>query len=180
MTNNPVTCIRDPEIDLLKLGDLLNALASSDETALADTDYFDESWTSGVPNAPERSDRFDDPDDPAVGWSRGRTEYHRVVAVQDGAYVGFLAGRFDPKSAFIAIAAVLKPGSGEGIGPKLLDTFSELAIAAGKTRLRLVPDSGDRREDRVRFFKRYGFEWCEGSTTHMCMPLVSAETAPTT
>ncbi|WP_458682459.1 GNAT family N-acetyltransferase [Prescottella equi] len=176
MTTSPVTCIRDPEIDPTRLGALLIALASSDKTALKETNYFDESWTADVPNVPKALDPSDDPDDPVMGRNTGRGtfKYHRVVAVQDGEYVGFLAGRFD-KSAFVAIAAALHPR--RGVGPKLLDTFSEMAIAAGRTQLLLKPDRGDRHDDRVRFFKRYGFDWYEGSTIRMCKPLVEAETA---
>lgn len=175
MTTSPVTCIHGSEIDRTQLGVLLNALAASDETALTDTSYFDESWTADVPNVPRPSDDRDDPDDPPAGSNKGRKPlYPRVVAVKDGAYVGFLAGRFDAKSAFIAVAAALHPGSGDGVGPKLLDKFATLAIAEGRTQLRLFPDSGGNYEDRIRFFKGQGFEWCTGGA--MCKPLVDAIT----
>jgi len=137
-------------------------------------------WTSfqpsstDVPNAPKLVDPNDTSDDPVRGVIRHGFKYHRVVAVKDGEYVGFLSGRFETKSAFVTIAAALHPGS--GCGPKLLDTFSEMAITAGTTQLRLKPDDGDRHDDRVRFFERYGFNWCEGSTDFMCKPLVEAET----
>ena len=39
-----------------------------------------------------------------------------------------------------------------------------------RTQIRLKPDDGDRHDDRVRFFERYGFDWCEGSTDFMCKP----------
>ncbi|WP_143542741.1 GNAT family N-acetyltransferase [Rhodococcus qingshengii] len=178
MTTSPITCIHDTEIDLAKLGVLLHALAASDETALDGTDFFDKSWASDVPHAPKLIDPHDTPDDPVGGSSRRAGTYRRVVAVKDGEYVGFLAGRFETKmgSAFVAIAAALHPGS--GCGPKLLDTFSEMAITAGLTQVRLKPDDGDRHDDRVRFFERYGFDWCAGSTDFMCKPLVETETAP--
>lgn len=180
MTTDPVTCVSGTDIDPAKLGVLLHALASSDETALDDTDYFDPSWASDVPNPPELPDNLDDPNDPAMGRSRGRrgSTYHRVVAVKGDAYVGFLAGRFESDRAYVAVAAALNPGNGDGVGPKLLDAFSKLASDAEKSRLELMPDRGNRHADRVRFFERYGFEWCEGSTTHMCKPLASAKAAP--
>lgn len=178
MTTSLVTCILDPAIDPAQLGVLLHALESSDETALEETDYFDQGWAADVPNAPERTGPFDDPNDPAKGSRRRGPTYHRVVAVQDGAYIGFLAGTLEPKGAFVAIAAALHPGS--GVGPKLLDTFSKMAIDAGLPQLSLKPDRGDRHGDRVRFFKGQGFDWREGSTTHMCKPLVEAATEPLT
>ncbi|EME18554.1 hypothetical protein G419_16765 [Rhodococcus triatomae BKS 15-14] len=164
-----MTCIRDAEIDTTALGDLLQSLATSERTALADTDYFDRSWAHDVPNAPETS----------KGLKRHGLRFHRIVAVQNGAYVGFLAGRLDSPDGFVAIAAALNPGSGDGVGPRLLDAFSELARATGKTRLRLMPDSGNGYEDRVRFFKRYGMDWCDDREGHMCKPLAAVDTAPT-
>ncbi|MGE2841950.1 hypothetical protein ACQGFJ_00005 [Rhodococcus sp. 3.70] len=130
MTTSPITCIRDTEIDTAKLGVLLHALATSDETALIETDYFDSSWASDVPNAPDVIDPYDTPDDPVGGSMRRGSEYRRVVAVLENEYIGFLSGRIGTKSAFIAIAAALHPGS--GCGPKLLDTFAEMAVAAGQ------------------------------------------------
>lgn len=41
MTTSPVNCIHGATIDLVKLGNLLQALTSSEDTALDDTDYFD-------------------------------------------------------------------------------------------------------------------------------------------
>lgn len=175
MTTSPITCIRDTEIDTAKLGVLLRALATSDETVLVETDYFDKCWASDVPNAPDVIDPYDTPDDPVGGSMRRGSEYRRVVAVLENEYIGFLSGRIGTKSAFIAIAAALHPGS--GCGPKLLDTFAEMAVAAGATQLRLKPDDGDRHDDRVRFFTRYGFKRCEESPNFMCKPLVEAETA---
>ena len=58
------------------------------------------------------------------------------------------------------------------------DTFSDLAIAAGKSQLRLVPGSGTGHADRVRFFMRCGTDWCEGRKTPMCKPLAAAEVSP--
>lgn len=175
MPTSPITCVRDTEIELAKLGVLLSALATSDETASDETNFFDESWASDVP-------KVVDPNGTSAGPVRRRIQYrptyHRVVAIQDNEYVGFLAGRFEPKrgDAFVAIVAALRPGS--GCGPELLDTFAEMASSVGLTRLRLKPDHGDRYDDRVRFFKNHNFDWCEGETDFMCRPLVGAETDP--
>lgn len=165
MTTSLVTCICDPEIDLLKLGELLHTLKSSEGTALEDIDYFDSGWAYDVPNSPNKR-------------KRSAVEYIRVVAVRDGAYVGFLVGDFRKTDALVAVAAALNPG--QGIGPQLLDAFTDLATAAGRTRLRLMPDTGAGLENRVRFFKeKYGMDWCEDSPTYMCKPLVSIEIGDT-
>ncbi|PBC36092.1 hypothetical protein CJ178_32325 [Rhodococcus sp. ACPA4] len=136
-------------------------MESSEGTALEDIDYFDSEWAYDVPNSPNTR-------------KRSAIEYLRVVAVQDGAYVGFLAGNLLKTDALVAVAAALNPG--QGIGPKLLDAFSVLATAAGRTRLRLMPDTGAGHENRVRFFKeKCGMDWCADKPTYMCKPIVAIE-----
>lgn len=152
MTTSPVTCIRDPEINPEKLGALLRVMSASD-SAIEDFDYLNKYWASDIPEAP------------VIVRANARREYRRIVAVQDDNYVGFLAGRINKsnpanETAYIALVAALVPGN--GIGPKLLDKFVELALEEGMKQLRLTPDSGAGYEARVRFFTcQYKMKWSD-------------------
>ncbi|WP_161965493.1 GNAT family N-acetyltransferase [Rhodococcus sp. P1Y] len=150
--NGAIFFLSNSDIDLHKLGTLRYALSTNAATRLEDTNYFDTSWAADVPNRPPPSPDPHDGEAPA-GRASYSEQYERMVAVENGEYVGFLAGRLakNGTDAFVAVLAAKQPG--HGVGKLLLAEFVDRAVGEGKTRLRLMPDGGAHHSDRVQFFE---------------------------
>jgi putative acetyltransferase len=79
-----------------------------------------------------------------------------LVARLDGAVVGCGAIRqLDDSTAEVKRMFVDPVARGRGIGRRILEELEAWALAAGSTRL--VLEAGDRQEEAIRLYRRFGF-----------------------
>ncbi|MCQ4128249.1 GNAT family N-acetyltransferase [Rhodococcus erythropolis] len=106
----------------------------------------------------------------ATEFTQPGGKYTRLVAVRDGEYVGYLAGKFPEGRAFVVIFGALYDG--EGIGQQLMNHFANLAVERGFSVLELYVDREEsgltRRED---FFDKYRMAPCPDRPEHLCKSL---------
>lgn len=155
------------DIDQDALTELLAALDA--DLKLKDLGFRDDSWKN-VEAVAARNRRKLDPrksPDPSL-------VYALLVAVENGKYVGFLAGRPLGKTAVIAILGRLSSAKGRGVGPALFEKFVDLARASGATRLKAMLDTDQEgRALRVKRSRLAGFTEVEDNSVYIFKDLAS-------
>lgn len=137
-TDKPVTVIGGiddiHDIDQDALTELLAALDADLE--LKDLQFRDDSWNNVKAVVARNKRKLDPRKTPDLSLV-----YALLVAVDNGKYVGFLAGRPLGNTAVIAILGRLSSAERTGVGPALFNNFVDLARANGATRLKAMLDT---------------------------------------